>query len=70
MARKKTTKKAEKPQVKPVTLETPKLATVLEFTGKPNSIVEVLVEVEGKRKLIDMPGEYKDFQVGQIIEIK
>lgn len=66
---KKTTKKVGKPQKTEVPPEGKPLkeATVLEFTGKPNGKVELLVEVDGKHKTIVVDGEYKDFKVGQKI---
>ncbi len=39
----------------------PKVATVLEFTGKEGGVCHVLVE---------MQGIYSDFKVGQKIELK
>ena len=63
---KKTTKTVDKPQEPEVSL---KEATVLEFTGKPNNKVEVFVEIEGKRKHIEVDGEYEDFKVGQKLRI-
>jgi len=41
--------------------EPPKIATVLEFTGKPDGVCHVLVS---------MKGIYSDFSVGQQIELK
>ena len=61
---KKTTKKVIKPQTKPkveLAKEPPKIATVLEFTGKPDGVCHVLVS---------MKGIYSDFSVGQQIELK
>ena len=75
---KKTTKTEEKPQIQfgkvdkeeEKTKEIPlKEATVLEFTGKPNGKVEVFVEVEGKRKHIELYGKYEDFKIGQKLQI-
>ena len=62
-------KKVGKPQKTGVPPEGAPLkeATVLEFTAKPNGKVELLVEVDGKRKYIELDGEYKDFKVGQKI---